>query len=249
MSKSKKRINKKKPFVIAMVPAKLGSTRLPMKNLALLNGKPLVYYPIKAARDSGAFNHVVINAEDELFSRVAKRYKVDFYKRPNNLVRRNTKTDEVVYDFLLKNPCDIVAWVSPIVPFQTKDELKSIVNYFVKNNLDSLMTVKSEKLHAVYNGKPVNFKLNEIFAQTQDLKPIESMVYSVMMWRADTFLRTFKKKGYALLSGKVGFYPVSKASAIIIKKKEDLILAEGFMRSMSKIKSYKVRYDKLTKEV
>ena len=30
--------------IIAMIPARIGSTRLKMKNLALLNGKPLIAY-------------------------------------------------------------------------------------------------------------------------------------------------------------------------------------------------------------
>ena len=50
--------------IIAMIPARMGSTRLTMKNLALLNGKPLIYYAINAAKDSEVFKRIVINSED-----------------------------------------------------------------------------------------------------------------------------------------------------------------------------------------
>ena len=57
--------------IVAMIPAKLGSTRLAMKNLALINGKPAIYYAIKAARESGIFSKIIINAEDAVFSKIA----------------------------------------------------------------------------------------------------------------------------------------------------------------------------------
>ena len=235
----------KKPKIVARVPAKLGSTRLRMKNLALMVGKPLIYYAIKAAKESRIFDSIAINAEDAIFSKIARRYRVNFYKRPDSLVRPDAKTDEVVYDFFKKNICDIVAWVSPIAPLQTGREVRDIVKYFMKENLDSLMTVKNEQVHCAYNGNPVNFRPDEMFAKTQDLRPLQVFVYSVMMWRAKIFMRTFKRKGHALFCGKVGFYPIDKLSSVIIKNKDDIMMAESLHGAINKKKSYKVKYDKL----
>lgn len=232
--------------ITAMIPAKLGSTRLPMKNLALIRGRPLIYYPIQAAKESGAFSKIIINAEDAIFARIAKRYGVDFYRRPKEIISPTTKTDTVVYDFILKNPCDIVAWVSPIAPLQPAEEVRRIVEYFVKERLDSLMTVKDKQTHCIYKNKPVNFSYDGIFAQTQDLTPVKSFVYSMMMWRSETFKRVFEKNGYALLCGKLGFFSVSKPSSIIVKRKEDLILADLMMRSLGKNSGYNVCYDRVT---
>lgn len=235
--------------IVAMVPAKLGSTRLAMKNLALLQGKPLIYYPIMAAKKSGCFDRIVVNAEDAVFNEIALRYHVDFYKRPGHLVKPTTKTDVVVYDFLLKNACDIVAWVSSIAPFQTKTEIVEAINYFIKEKLDSLMTVRNEQVHCIYRGKPVNFKTNDLFAQTQDLVPVQPFVYSLMIWRSKMFIRTYEKKGYALLCGKVGFFPVSKLSSLIIKREEDLMIADHIMAAMAKDKACRTQYDPITKKL
>lgn len=235
--------------ITAMIPAKLGSTRLPMKNMALLSGKPLIFYPIKASKEAGVFSKIIINSEDALFKKVAKRYGIDFYLRPKKLVKPTTKTDTVVYDFLLKNPCDIVAWVSPIAPFQTSGELKAMVDFFIKENLDSLMTVKNEQVHCAYKNKPVNFNKGEIFAQTQDIKPVQAFVYTTMIWRSDIFIKEFKRKGHALMCGKLGYFPVSKISSVIIKKNEDMAIAEGLMKTLSKSRDCKIKYDRLVKGV
>ena len=237
-----------KDKIIAMLPARMGSTRLAMKNLALLCGKPLIYYAIKAAKESGAFDKIIINSEHQIFAEIAKRYGVSFYRRPEELGSSTTKSDHVVYDFINKNKCDIVAWVNTTSPLQSGNEIKGAVEYFLSEGLDALVTVKNEQVHCVYKNKPVNFEPEEVFAQTQDLTPVQPFVYSVMMWRAATFKKAFESRGYAFFCGKTGFYPVSKETSVIIKREEDLILAERILRSAASGKKSRVKYDRVIKK-
>jgi len=234
--------------IYAMIPARRGSARLKQKNLAMLNGKPLISYAIEAAKQSGVFDRVVVNSEDEIFAQIAKRHGVEFYHRPERLATSTAKSDGVVNDFIERNPCDICVWVNPIAPLQTGEEIRDVVQYFLKEKLDSLITVKNEQVHCLYQNRPLNFNPDEIFAQTQDLEVVQPFVYSIMMWRSDTFQRYFKKQGHAILCGKIGYYPVSKLSAIIIKKEEDLRLAEYILRGKESQPKYYVEYDEVTHE-
>lgn len=233
----------KKEYIIAMIPARIGSNRLKMKNLALVNEKPLISYAIEAAKASGVFTSVIVNADSEFFAKIAKRYGVEFYLRPKELGSSTTKSDSVVYDFMTKHPSDIMAWVNPTSPLQTGEEVRAVINYFIREKLDTLITVKSEQVHCVYDGRPVNFNPEEVFAQTQDLKPVQPFVYSIMMWKNRIFMDAYKEKGYAFFCGKVGYYPVSKETSIIIKTKEDLMLADYILRAKSLVKEYGVKYD------
>jgi len=237
------------PKVVAMIPARIGSTRLKMKNIALLNGKPLIYYAIRAAQDSGVFDRVVLNSDHNVFRKIAQRYRIDFYKRPAELGSSSTKSDDVVMDFIKKNPCDILAWVNPTSPLQTGEEIREVVRYFIKERLDSLITVKDEQVHCVIADRPVNFKPEERFAQTQDLKPVQAFVYSVMMWRTQPFRGQYMKKGYAFFCGKTGFYPVSRLSAVVIKREEDLMFADFILRTMGEDGAYQVKYDNLIQDI
>ena len=231
--------------VIAMVPARMGSERLKMKNLALLNGRPLISYAIEAAKASGVFSRIVVNSDGDVFREIAQRYDVEYYARPPQLGSSDTKSDDVIYDFVLKHPCDLVAWVNPISPLQTGNEIRDVVNYFIQENLDSLITVKDEQVHCVYNGEPINFSVKGLFAKTQDLQPVQSFVYSVMMWRTQVFTEAYQRQGYALLCGKLGYFPVSKESSMIIKTDVDLKMAESVLRVNSGEHGYEVRYDEL----
>jgi CMP-N-acetylneuraminic acid synthetase len=233
--------------IYAMIPARFGSTRLKMKNLALINGKPMISYAIHAAKGSNVFDKIVVNSENEIFKKIAERYGVDFYHRPNNLGSSQAKSDSVVADFMKSNiEADIVVWVNPISPFQTSQEISEVVNYFIQNNLDSLVTVEDKQVHCNYKDMPVNYDTNKLFAQTQDLSPVQPFVYSIMMWRRDIFLSEYSQKGHALFCGNFGTYSVDKISGIIIKTADDLKMADLLMQSIGLLKTdYSLKYDNL----
>jgi CMP-N-acetylneuraminic acid synthetase len=232
-----------RPKIIAMIPARMGSTRLAQKNMALLNGKPLIYYAIAAARESGVFDRVVVNSENPAFSEIAARYGAEFYQRPEKLGGSSVKSDDVVYDFMLNNPGDMTAWVNSTSPLQTSEEVKNVVTFFCKEKLDSLITVREEQVHCLHGGKPLNFSEGGLFAQTQDLVPVQRFVYSIMMWRNKTFIKAYKKQGYAFFCGKTGYYPVSKESALIVKTEEDLRLIHFILTGKDRGKDFRVEYD------
>ncbi len=49
--------------------------------------------------------------------------------------------------------------------------------------------------------------------------------------------------GYAVLCGKVGYYPVSKESSLIIKTEQDLRLIEYILTGKMARKEYKIEYE------
>lgn len=234
--------------IYAMVPARMGSTRLKMKNLALLNNRPVISYVLESAKKAQIFDKIFINSESKKFEEIANKFEVDFYHRAQELGSSTAKSDHVVYDFMKNNSCDITVWVNSIAPLQSSIEMKSVVDYFIKNNLDSLITVRDEQVHSLLGDKPLNFDPNDEFAQTQDLVPVRRFVYSIMMWRNRTFMHTMEEKGAALLSGKVGYYNVSKESSLILKTQEDLYLIDCILRGREITPENKVEYYSLDSE-
>ena len=236
-----------KKKIFAMIPARIGSQRLKLKNLSLLNGKPLIYYAIQSAKDSHVFDSIYINSDDKIFKKIAKRYDVNFYQRKKIFGSSNTKSDTVVYDFIKNcSEHDILVWVNSIAPLQTGYEIKKIVNFFVKNNLDSLITVENKKVHCNFNNRPLNYSRKSKFAKTQDLKVIQNFVYSLMIWKKKTFIKKYEKNKSAILCGKTFFYPVKNLSTIIIKDINDLKLANYIVKNKST--KFILKYDKIVKK-
>ncbi len=221
-----------KPTIYAMIPARIGSTRFKMKNLAMLNGKPMIAYAIVAALSSKVFDRVIVNSDSDVFRSIAEEYGAEFYLRPEHLGGSSVKSDDVVQDFINKYPSDVVVWENPIAPLQTIEDIRNTIQYFLSNDLDSLFTVKEEQIQCVYENKPINYIEQDKFAQTQDLTPVCPFVPFIMMWKTDTFLNSLKERGYAFFSGKVGYFPVSRLSSVIIKYEDDFRIAEILIKSM-----------------
>jgi len=232
--------------IYAMIAARIGSQRLKYKNLALIDKKPMIYYAVTAAKKSKCFNKIFINSDHEIFSKIAKRYKVNFYQRAKKLGGSNITSDSIVYDFMKNIPePDILVWVNSIAPFQTASEIKTIVRFFSRKKIDSLITIKNDKIHCNFNKRPLNYSKDSKFSKTQDLQEVQTFVYSLMMWKRKSFMKKYKKDKNAILCGKTYFYPVKNLSTIIIKKFDDLKLANYVMKS--KLKKFVLKYDKILK--
>ena len=221
--------------IFAMIPARIGSVRLKKKNLALINKKPLIEYAIDAALQSKIFNKIFINSDDSVFKKISKKKNIEFYKRNKKLGSSSTKSDDVVYDFIKNNPCDIIFWVNSISPLQTGSEIKKIFEYFTKNKFDTIHTVKKDMCHVIFNKHPLNYDEAKKFSKTQDLKPIFRFVYSLMGWNVKEFIKNYETNGIGFFSGKVGYYEVDLASSINIKNKNDLILCDKIFKGSKKV--------------
>lgn len=60
--------------VIAVIPARGGSKRIPRKNIVDFCGKPMIAWSILAARDSGVFAGIVVSTDDAEIAEVARQY-------------------------------------------------------------------------------------------------------------------------------------------------------------------------------
>ncbi len=222
----------KHPKIISMIPARIGSTRFQKKNLAILNGKPMISYAIEAALKSKKFEKIVVNTDDFVFKKIADKYDgVDFYLRPKYLGGSEIKSDDVVIDFIKNYPCDIVVWQNPIAPLQEIKDIQLCIDYFLSEDLDALYTTKKEQVQTIFKNKPVNFSTLGKFEQTQNLEPVYPFVPFLMIWKTESFIASYENNGHGFFCGKIGYFPVSKNSSVIIKYEEDFRFAETILKS------------------
>ncbi len=55
----------KSPSIVALIPARAGSKRVPDKNIRVLGKHPLLAYTIAAALESGIFEAVIVSTDSE----------------------------------------------------------------------------------------------------------------------------------------------------------------------------------------
>lgn len=88
---------------IAIIPARLGSKRLPNKNLLVLGGQPLIHWTIMAAVRSEVFSNIVVTSDSDEILNIAALAGVVAHSRESLLCQDNTSSAEVVLDALQQN--------------------------------------------------------------------------------------------------------------------------------------------------
>ena len=75
----------KKKKVICIIPARGGSKGLKLKNLRKICNKPLISYPIAAAKKSKVCDKIIVSTDSNLIAKVAKKCgaEVPFLRKKN----------------------------------------------------------------------------------------------------------------------------------------------------------------------
>lgn len=210
--------------VLAMIPARMGSQRLPKKNLALIEGVPLITHAIRKCKASGIFDEIWVNSEHPHFGTIAAEEGVGFHQRPEELGNNAATSEQFVREFFEKHDCDYLLQVHSIAPLLTIEDIKSFDAIVRSGEYDAVMSVVDENLECVYHEKPVNFTFAEK-TNSQDLDPVRRIVWAVTAWKRDTFLKTAHAGGCATYAGKIGYSSVSRMAGHVIKTQEDLDIA------------------------
>jgi len=58
--------------VVAIIPARGGSKRIPGKNIIDFNGKPLIAWTIEAAKESGLFSKIIVSTDSDEIAKVSQ---------------------------------------------------------------------------------------------------------------------------------------------------------------------------------
>jgi len=142
------------PSVVALIPARGGSKRVPRKNIKVLAGHPLLAYTIAAATDSGIFSDVIVSTEDEDIARVARHYGAAVpFMRPRELAGDGSPDIEWVIHALstLRNDDtlpDCFSILRPSNPFRQASTIRRAWDRFCAHpDADSLRAVEKCRQH------------------------------------------------------------------------------------------------------
>jgi N-acylneuraminate cytidylyltransferase len=140
------------PSIVALIPARGGSKRIPGKNIKPLGGKPLIQWTIEAAKESGIFNAIVVSSDDEEALEIGWQQGVLAYHRNPDFARDDSPDILWVKDTLFKlgvqdiRP-DAFAILRPTSPFRTADTIRRAHMAFQQYACSSIRAVEPAKQH------------------------------------------------------------------------------------------------------
>lgn len=92
--------------IIAVIPARGGSRRIPMKNIRLFHGRPILDYSITTAKAAGLFSRIYVSTDSPAISSVAYRAGADVIWRPDRLAVDSVGTQAVARDVVERVTAD-----------------------------------------------------------------------------------------------------------------------------------------------
>ena len=139
------------PSVVALIPARSGSERVPEKNIRPLAGHPLLAYAIAAAKQAGIFDRIVCSTDSGKIAEVAQRYGADIpFLRPQALATSTSPDIEWIRHALdqLDEHYDLFAIVRATNPFRGPDVLRRGLEQLLGTpEADSIRAVERVKQH------------------------------------------------------------------------------------------------------
>lgn len=124
--------------VLAIIPARGGSKRIPKKNIIPFKGKPMIAWTIEAAIKSKCFNKVLVSTDDEEIAEIGKKYGADVpFLREKNADDFSSVSDVIVKEKnRLNESYDIIVMLMANCPIRDEFDIKKAIDRFVKNNRD-----------------------------------------------------------------------------------------------------------------
>ena len=141
--------------ILAIIPARLGSKRLPKKNVKMLHGKPLLAHTIDSVKNSQHVNRFVVSTEDKEIAKISQSYGAEVVIRPRQLARDESSTNDVIFNVLdqlhskEQYTPDIILLLQPTSPLRTTDDIDHAIKTFLNRKGDSLISV-TEYDHTPY---------------------------------------------------------------------------------------------------
>ena len=144
----------KAPSAVAFIPARVGSKRVPGKNVRVLGGHPMIAYTIGPALESNVFDAVIVSTDSEEIAAIARHYGAEVpFLRPGALAS-DTSPDIEWLEYTIGELSatgrnwDCFSLLRPTSPFRTADTIRRAWTLFTAHEgVDSLRAVEKCAQH------------------------------------------------------------------------------------------------------
>ena len=212
--------------VVALIPIKLGSKRVPQKNIRpFYDGTPLMSFIQRACLNAGNIDEVYVYCSDE----AVKEYLlpgVRFLKRPEYLNGDNINANDFIREFIKTIDADIYVNAHTTSPFAKPETIAELVDKVASGEYDSAFCAESIRTFMWQDGKPINFDPDH-FPRTQDLPLVYGETSIAYVFTKESFLKHNRRLG-----SKPYIKEVSKIEAIDIDYPEDFEIANAIYKEI-----------------
>lgn len=179
---------------VALVPIKLNSQRLKNKNILPLAGHPLCWHICNSLINAKGIDEVYVYCSDEAIKQYLPE-GVIFKQRDKKLDGDLVKGFDIYRSFINEVDSDVYILAHTTSPFIKTTSIENALSHILSGEYDSAFSAERVQTFAWYDGKPINYDLNDV-PRTQDLEPVWIETSAFFMFKKEIFTEHCRRIGF-----------------------------------------------------
>lgn len=218
--------------IVAFIPVRGGSKSIPLKNIKLINGKPLVYWATYAASTCSFIDEVYVATENKNIAYIVNGFglsKVKVIGRSASSASDTASTESAMLEFAAQYDFDHIVLIQATSPLIETENLCDGIKHYKQEDVDSVLSVVRQKrfIWEETNGfvKPVNYSI-EGRPRRQEFDGILVENGAFYITSKELLLRTKCR-----MSGRIKAVEMKEETYFEIDEPSDWIIIENLLRS------------------
>lgn len=162
------------PSIVALVPIKEHSERVPRKNFREFNGRPLYHWILRTLEATDVIDEILVNTDSsELLESIPEEFDAQTVERPKELRGDRVSMNDIILHDVEEIEADAYLQTHCTNPLLRPETIQNAAEAFVSSpNHDSLFSVTPLKTRLWNeNVEPINHERDEL-KRTQDLPSV-----------------------------------------------------------------------------
>ena len=239
-------IQKYKSRILAIIPARKGSKRLPNKHLLKIKKVKIIYYVIKDALKAKLVDQICVSTDDERIVKLAYRKypNINIFERSPEFATDTARLEDAIrniaekYWEIFRLKWDIVVILQGNSPFKNEGDIDKVIKLLIANpdahSAVSVTNYEKPLEWALYGTKWARKKFDATSYRTQTCMPYYYVNGSIQAIRLETLMQTrYIDKPQAYLGEFILKYKQDRKEGLEIDTKSDLDLAKYYIRKQN----------------
>lgn len=229
--------------LLAVIPARSGSKRLPSKNILPIVGKPLIAWTIEEAKKSSFVDDVVVSTDDQMIANISQQYGAEVPSlRPLELAKDESSSLDAVLNVLQTletqgRDYGYVVLLQPTSPLRTATHIDGAVSLLIDRSADSIVSVTKLEHPIEWSGElPSDLSIEHFMENTRQKVRSQDLPVRYRLNGAIYLISVSELiKESALISAKNCYaYRMPKEESIDIDERFDFEIAEMLLSKESR---------------
>lgn len=208
--------------IVALIPVKGNSERVPMKNLRKFGDSSLFELKLSQLSKAKGFDEILVSSEEDMILSMAKQNGFGTHERDPKYSTSDIPMSDVYSYIASEIVAENIAWINVTNPLAGPDCYSKAVEIYKRmdEEYDCLLSVSEVKDYLFYHGRPLNFKPAP-WEKSQNLTGLVEMTFVINILKRQKMVEWGSCVGNAPY-----FYKLSKLESWDIDFQEDFDFCE-----------------------